>query len=314
MDRLAYTLRRLAQMVPVVLGVTILAFLLVHLIPGDPAVTILGVHATPDLIAEFHKQWGLDKSIPEQYWLFLERLLHGDLGTSIFYRTSVSSLVGDRVPVTVLLLAYATVLALLLAVPLALLAVTRKDGVRDQVVRAVPLVGLGMPPFWVGIMLVLVFAADVFKLLPVGGYGHGAFGHLESLLLPALTIAIGMAPILIRSLRASLLQVLEADFVTTARSKGLPARRVLVRHALRNALISMISVLVVNLGFLVGGTVVIEKVFALPGLGALMFDGISNRDFAVVQGVTLVFAIIVVSLNLAADILYSLLDPRVRFD
>ena len=141
MDRLAYTLRRLAQMVPVVLGVTILAFLLVHLIPGDPAVTILGVHATPDLIAEFHKQWGLDKSIPEQYWLFLERLLHGDLGTSIFYRTSVSSLVGDRVPVTVLLLAYATVLALLLAVPLALLAVTRKDGVRDQVVRAVPLVG-----------------------------------------------------------------------------------------------------------------------------------------------------------------------------
>ena len=314
MDRLAYTLRRLAQMVPVVLGVTILVFFLVHLIPGDPAVTILGVHATPDLIAEFHKHWGLDRSIPEQYWLFLKRLLHGDLGTSVFYRTSVSSLVSDRAPVTVLLLVYATVLALLLAVPLALLAVTRKDGVRDQVVRAIPLVGLGMPPFWVGIMLVLVFAADVFQILPVGGYGHGTLGHLESLFLPALTIAIGMAPILIRSLRASLLQVLESDFITTARSKGLPARRVLVRHALRNAVISMLSVLVVNLGFLVGGTVVIERVFALPGLGALMFDGISNRDFAVVQGVTLVFAIIVVSINLASDVLYSVLDPRVRFD
>ncbi len=171
-----------------------------------------------------------------------------------------------------------------------------------------------MPPFWVGIMLIELLAADVFHVFPVGGYGHGVLGHLGSLLLPALTIAIGIAPILIRSLRASLLQVLESDFVTTARSKGLPARSVLIRHALRNAVMSMLTVLTVNLGFLVGGTVVIEKIFALPGLGALMFDGISNRDFAVVQGVTLVFAITVVLVNLASDVLYSLLDPRVRFD
>ena len=314
MDRLAYTLRRLAQMVPVVLGVTILVFFLVHLIPGDPALTILGVRATPALIAEFHRNWGLDESLPQQYWLFMKHLLGGDLGTSFFYRTSVSSLVSDRTPVTVFLLVYATLISLVIAVPLALLAVTRKDGLRDQVVRAIPVVGLGMPPFWVGIMLILLLAADVFHLFPVGGYGHGVLAHLESLFLPALTIAIGIAPIMIRSLRASLLAVLESDFVTTARSKGLPARRVLVHHALRNAVMSMLTVLTVNLGFLVGGTVVIEKIFALPGLGALMFDGISNRDFAVVQGVTLVFAIIVVLVNLASDIVYSLLDPRVRFD
>lgn len=314
MDRLAYTLRRTAQMLPVLLGVTVLVFFLVHLIPGDPAATILGVRATPDLIAALHRRWGLDQSLPAQYWLFVKRLLHGDLGTSFFYRTSVGSLVADRTPVTVFLLLYASILSLLMAVPLALLAATRKDGLRDQIVRAIPVVGLGMPPFWTGIMLVLVFAAEVFHIFPVGGYGHGALGHLESLFLPALTIAIGIAPILIRSLRASLLAVLEADFITTARSKGLPERRVLVRHALRNAIMSMLTVLAVNLGFLVGGTVVIEKIFALPGLGGLMFDGIANRDFAVVQGVTLVFAILVVVVNLTSDIVYSLLDPRVRFD
>lgn len=301
-------------MVPVVLGVTILVFFLVHLIPGDPAVTILGVRATPELIAEFHRRWGLDRSLPEQYWLFMRHLVHGDLGTSFFYRTSVSSLVGDRTPVTVFLLVYAAFLSVLIAVPLALLAATRKDGLRDQIVRAIPVVGLGMPPFWVGIMLILLLAADFFHLFPVGGYGTGFGGHIESLFLPALTIAIGIAPILVRSLRSSLLAVLEADFVTTARAKGLPGRRVLLRHALRNAVMPMLTVLAVNLGFLVGGTVVIEKIFALPGLGALMFDGISNRDFAVVQGVTLVFALFVVLVNLASDLLYSLLDPRVRFD
>ncbi len=141
MDRLAYTLRRLAQMVPVVLGVTILVFFLVHLIPGDPAATILGVRATPALIAEFHRDWGLDDPLPQQYWLFMKHLLQGDLGTSFFYRTPVSSLVGERTPVTLLLLLYSAVLSLLIAVPLALLAVTRKDGLRDQVVRAIPVVG-----------------------------------------------------------------------------------------------------------------------------------------------------------------------------
>jgi len=314
MDRLAYTLRRLAHLVPVAFGVTFLTFLLVHLIPGDPAVTILGVRATPALIKAFHHAWGLDQSLPEQYWLYLKRLAHGNLGVSLFYRTPVRSLVIDRTPVTLFLLAYAAILSVLIAVPLAVLAASRKDGLRDHVVRGIPVVGLGMPPFWIGIMLILLFAADVTKIFPVGGYGHGFVGHLESMFLPGLTIAIGLAPLLIRSLRASLLQVLESDYIATARSKGLPERRVLVHHALRNSVMAALTVLSINLGFLIGGTVVIEKIFALPGDGALIFDGIANRDFAVVQGLTLVFATLVVLLNLVTDILYSFLDPRVRFD
>ena len=150
-----------------------------------------------------------------------------------------------------------------------------------------PIVGLGMPAFWLGIMLILLFAADVWQIFPVGGYGDGVLGHLESMFLPALTVAIGTVPLLIRSLRVSLLAVLESDYITTARAKGVPERRVLIRHALRNGIMPMITVLGINLGFLIGNTVVVEKVFALPGVGAMIFDGIQQRDFAVVQGVTL---------------------------
>jgi peptide/nickel transport system permease protein len=313
-DRLAYVLRRLAQLVPVAVGVTILTFLLVHLIPGDPAVSVLGNRATPQLVAQLHKEWGLDRSLPEQYWLFLERLGHGDLGDSLLYRVPVRDMVIQRTPVTLWLLGYSTVLAMLIAVPLATLAARRKDGPVDQVVRAVPIVGLGMPAFWVGIMLILLLAAQVWKVFPVGGYENGLRGHLVSLFLPALTVAIGTVPLLIRSLRASLLGVLESDYVTTARAKGLPERRVLIRHALRNGIMPMITVLGINLGFLIGNTVVIEKVFALPGVGAMIYDGISQRDFAVVQGVTLVLAALVVLVNIVIDVTYSLLDPRVRYD
>jgi peptide/nickel transport system permease protein len=313
-DRLAYVLRRLAQLVPVAVGVTILTFLLVHLIPGDPAVSVLGNRATPQLVAQLHKEWGLDRSLPEQYWLFLERLGHGDLGDSLLYRVPVRDMVIQRTPVTLWLLGYSTVLAMLIAVPLATLAARRKDGPVDQVVRAVPIVGLGMPAFWVGIMLILLLAAQVWKVFPVGGYENGLRGHLVSMFLPALTVAIGTVPLLIRSLRASLLGVLESDYVTTARAKGLPERRVLIRHALRNGSMPMFTVLGINLGFLIGNTVVIEKVFALPGDGAMIYDGISQRDFAVVQGVTLVLAALVVFVNIAIDVTYSLLDPRVRFD
>jgi peptide/nickel transport system permease protein len=315
MDRLAYTLRRLAQLLPVALGVTMVTFLLVHLLPGDPAATVLGNRGTPQLIAQLHHQWGLDRSLPEQYWLFLGRLAHGDLGDSFLYRVPVRSMVVQRTPVTVFLLAYSTVLAVLIAVPLALLAARRKDAAADQAVRASPVVGLGMPAFWIGLMLIILFASgDVWKVFPVGGYGTSFTGHLDSLFLPALTVAIGTAPLLIRSLRASLLGVLEADYITTARAKGLPERRVLIRHALRNGVMPMITVLGINLGFLIGATVVVEKVFALPGVGAMIFDGILQRDFSVVQGVTIVFAAFVVLINIVIDITYSLLDPRVRYD
>jgi peptide/nickel transport system permease protein len=216
--------------------------------------------------------------------------------------------------VTLWLLVYSTLLAMFIAVPLATVAARRKDGVIDQIVRAVPIVGLGMPAFWLGIMLILLFAAGSLKIFPVGGYGNGVGGHVVSMFLPALTVAVGTVPLLIRSLRASLLAVLESDYITTARAKGLPERRVLIRHALRNGIMPMITVLGINLGFLIGNTVVVEKVFALPGVGAMIFDGILQRDFSVVQGVTLVLATLVVLVNITIDVTYSLLDPRVRYD
>ncbi len=314
MDRFAYILRRLLQAVPVVFGVTFLTFLLIHLLPGDPAGAVLGNRATPQLIAQLHAKWGLDRSLPEQYWLYLQRLVHGDLGDSLLYGDTVRSMIAQRAPVTIWLLVYSTVLAMLIAVPLATVAARRKDGWVDQTVRAVPIVGLGMPAFWLGIMLILLLAADVWPIFPVGGYGDGFLGHLKSMFLPALTVAIGTVPLLIRSLRASLLGVLESDYITTARAKGVPERRVLIRHALRNGIMPMITVLGINLGFLIGNTVVVEKVFALPGVGAMIFDGIQQRDFAVVQGVTLMLAVLVILVNIIIDVTYSLLDPRVRYD
>lgn len=313
MDRLSYVGRRLLQMVPVALGVTILVFFMVHLIPGDPARTMLGTRATDQAVAQLRHEWGLDRPLMEQYWLFMKRLAQGDLGDSLFYDTPVLSLIFERVWPTVWLIAYATVLALLISVPLATLAATRKDGSVDQLVRAIPLFGLGMPPFWIGIVLILLLGLRV-PLFPVGGYGDGFLGHLYSMFLPGLTVALFLTPILIRSLRASLLTVLESDYITTARSKGIPERQVLLRHAVRNAIISTVTVLGVNIAFLIGGTLVVEKVFALPGIGALMVDSIFNRDFPVVQGVTLVFAVLVVLVYLITDVVHSLLDPRVRYE
>jgi len=313
-DRFAYILRRLLQAIPVVIGVTVIVFFMIHLVPGDPARTMLGVHATPRRVALLHHEWGLDRSLPAQYVLFMKRLLRGDLGTSLIYNVSAWSLIWGRLPVTLWLIGYGTVLAIVIAIPLSVLAASRKDAARDQIVRAVPLVGLGFPPFWLGIMLLLAFGLHLGRLFPVGGYGTGPIGHLHSMFLPALTVALGISPILIRSLRASLLQVLESDYITTARSKGISERRVLMRHALRNAVVSTVSVLGVNIGFLVGGTVVIEQVFAIPGIGQLMITSVFQRDFPIVQGVTLVFGIMVVLVYLTTDVLHSLLDPRVRFD
>jgi peptide/nickel transport system permease protein len=298
-------------MIPVVLGVTIIAFFLIHLIPGDPARTLLGVRATDQAVAALHERWGLDEPLYEQYGMFMKRLVQGDLGESFFYREPASELIVDRLPATLWLLAYGTILSILIAVPLATLAATKKNGLRDQAVRAVPLVGLGMPPFWVGIMLILLLALNA-GWFPVGGYGDGFGGHLRSMFLPSLTVALYIAPILVRSLRVGLLEVLESDYVTTARSKGISESRVMTRHALRNAVVSTVTILGINIGFLVGGTIVIEKVFALPGIGALMIDSIFNRDFAVVQGITLFYALLVIFVYLATDLLHATLDPRVK--
>ncbi len=313
MTRLGYAGRRLIQMAPIVVGVTIIVFFMIHLVPGDPAQVMLGTHSDPAEVARLHRVWGLDRPLPTQYLLFLGRLLHGNLGDSLFYRVPTATLIAQRLPVTLWLILFAAVISVAISVPLATLAATKKDSLRDQVIRAIPLVGLGMPAFWVGIVLILLLGLKA-GLFPVGGYGEGFLGHLDALFLPGLTVAISISPLLIRSLRASMLAILESEFVMTARSKGLRQGRVLIRHVLRNAMIPTVTILGINISFLVGGTFVTEKVFALPGAGSLMIAAIQTRDFPVVQGVTLVFAILVILVNLLVDLTYSWLDPRVRFD
>jgi peptide/nickel transport system permease protein len=311
----AYVGRRLLALLPILLGISILVFMLVHLIPGNPAVTILGNKATPERVALLNHEWGLDRSLPVQYASFLGRLVQGDLGQSLFYDVDAGGLVMEKLPVTLFLIALSGLMSMLIAVPLAVLAATRRDRLPDHVVRAVPLVGLGFPQFWVGIILLLVFGLHLGQLFPVGEYGTGGFiDHLHHLILPSLTIALSIAPILIRSLRASLLEVLESDYITMARSKGLPERRVLLGHGLPNAIISTVSVLGVNLAYLVGTTVVVEQVFNLGGIGQLMINSVFQRDFPVVQAITLAFAVLVVLVYLATDVAQALLDPRVRFD
>jgi peptide/nickel transport system permease protein len=309
-----YIARRLLHMVPIALGVTVAVFLLLRLIPGDPALAVLGNHATPEKIALLHRQWGLDRSLPVQYEKFLGRVLHFDFGTSQLYDVPVRQLVVQDLPPTLWLLFVSSIFAVLIAVPLAALAALQRDRAIDHGVRAVPLVGLGFPPFYIGIMLLLLFGLNLGRLFPIGGYGSGITGHARSIVLPALTVALSISPILIRSLRAALLEVLESDYITTARSKGLNERRVLVHHALRNAVISTVSVLGVNVAYLVGGTVIVERVFSLGGVGQLMLDSLNSRDYPVVQAITLVFAILVVLVYLLTDVVHALLDPRVRFD
>jgi peptide/nickel transport system permease protein len=311
MRHLTYLLRRLVALVPVLFGITLIVFFMIHLVPGDPARTLLGTRATDESVAELHKAFGLDKPVWHQYLDFMGRLVHGDLGKSFFYNTQVAGLVTERLPATLWLLVAATVIALMISVPLAVLAASRRGSWIDQVIRAVPLLGLGMPAFWLGIILILGLGLKV-RLFPVSGFGETTLGHLHSIILPGLTIALALTPILIRSLRTSMIAVLDSDYVVTAQAKGLSHRRVILSHTLRNAAVSSVTVLGVNIAYLVGSTLVVEKVFSLPGVGTLMIEAIFNRDFAVVQAVTLVFAILVVSVNLLTDLAHAALDPRVE--
>ena len=306
-----FLVRRLLQAIPVVIGVTLVVFLLIHLVPGDPARTALGSRATPGAIERLHHLWGLDRSLISQYQLFVERLLSGDLGTSLHFQRSAGELVIERLPVTIWLIVYSTVLTCLIGVPLALWAASRPGALRDKVVRVLSVAGLGVPGFWLGLVLIEYVAVEA-GLLPSAGFGDGFAGHLESLLLPSLTIAAGIVPLVVRSLRGEILKVAQADYVTTARAKGITERRIRIRHVLRNALAPSVTVLAVNVSFLVGGTLVIERVFSLPGVGDLMLTAILARDFPVVQAVTLILALVVVTVNILGDLVQALLDPRVE--
>jgi peptide/nickel transport system permease protein len=310
MTRKRYIFGRLAQAIFVLIGVTILTFLLIHIVPGNPARTILGVHASPKAVRALDADFGLNKSLPVQLWDYFDRILHGNLGTSYYYNSAVGPLIVNALPVTLWLIVFGMLIAILVAIPLALWAATKQDKTPDHLVRVVPMVGLGMPPFWIGFVLLIVFSLDL-KIFPSGGYGTTVAQHFEGLILPAITVAAGTMPLLVRSLRTSMIEILDSDYIRAATAKGLSRTRVLVRHALRNALLPTVSVLAVNIGFWVGGTVVIEEVFNLPGLGNLMLTGVLNRDFQVVQSVALVYAVIIVLVNLGADLLYSYIDPRV---
>jgi peptide/nickel transport system permease protein len=312
-SRFGFVGGRTLQAIPVILGVTIISFFVLRLIPGDPTTVMLGTHWTPARAAQLRANLGLNKPIWDQYYLFMDHLAHGNLGDSVYYRSPVAHLIAQRLPVTLWLAAYATVIAVLMSVPLATISALRKNGVVDQSVRATFLVTFAMPPFWVGLILILLLSLHV-HAFPVSGYGSGFFGHLYDLFLPSLTIALGFSAILIRTLRNGILGVLRADYIDTAKAKGLSRQRLLRRHVLRNAMLTAVTVLGVNLSFLIGSTVIIENVFALPGLGQLLASSIFTRDLSVVQGITLVFGILVVTINLLTDVAYAALDPRVAYD
>ena len=310
MNRGQLIARRLAQMVPVLVGVTLVAFALLQLIPGDPAVSILGIHATEESVAALRHQLGLDQPLWRQYLGYLHDVVTLNLGTSIKFKTSVESLLADRLPVSLWLALYAAVLTALIALPLGILSAIWKDSVFDQLVRVLMMVTMVMPAFWLGILLLLVFSVRL-GLFPVSGAGEGPVDTLHHLFLPALTIATGIAPVIVRALRASMLEAMGSDYVRTARAKGLGDRGVVTGHVLRNALIAPLTLFGLSIGYLMGGTVIVENVFGLPGAGKLLIDSIGARDYPVVQSTTLVFAALVILVNLATDLVYTFLDPRV---
>jgi peptide/nickel transport system permease protein len=311
MNRGHFILRRLVQMIPVLFGITLVVFALLQLIPGDPATTMLGLQARPEAVAALRRELGLDRALWEQYLRYLGNVVTFDLGNSLKFKVSVASLLGERLEVSLALIAYATVLMIALSLPLGIISALRKDGIFDQITRVVLMVTLVMPAFWVGILFLTYFSVKL-QLFPVAGYGEGWREHLHHLFLPALTIALSIVPILVRALRTSVLEAMASDYVRTARAKGLRERAVVSSHVLRNALIPALTLLGLSVGYLLGGTVIVENVFSLPGAGKLLVDAIAARDYPLVQSTTLVFAVLVISVNLLTDVIYTFLDPRVR--
>jgi peptide/nickel transport system permease protein len=301
---------RLLQMVPVLIGVSTVVFLLVRLIPGDPATSMLGSRATPELIARVRQQFGLDLPVWRQYLDYLNNVIHGNFGVSFFYQTSVTSIVRSRVLLTLELIAYAAILSLVIAVPFATWAAMRRGRIADRIIRLIFAASLGMPSFWLGIMLTLYLSVRA-GIFPSTGAGVGFSDRLWHLSLPALTIALSITPLLVRSLRSSVIEVVASDFVTTGQAAGLRPAQLLLTYVLRNSLLPLITVFSINIGWLISGTVIVEQLFGLPGLGSLLITSITTRDYGIIQLVTLVFALIVLVVNLFTDLAYAVLDPRV---
>ncbi len=310
MGQRAYIIRRLVQMVPTIIVLVFLVFMMIHLIPGDPALTILGIEATPAKVAALHQHMGLDKPLIVQLGIYAKNLARGDLGNSILVRAPVLELVRQRLPLTLFLVAYAMLLALLITLPLAILAALKKGSLADQIVRGFSMTMIATPGFWIGILLLIVLGVKV-HVFPVGGSGNSPRDWPYYLFLPALTLALHVAAVLTRNLRDSLLTMMSAEHVLAARAKGLSATRVMLGHVLRNAMVSTVTLFGLYIGYLVGGSVIIESVFALPGMGSMMVHAILGRDYQVVQGFTLIYAVLVSVVYLLTDIAYSFVDPRV---
>ena len=304
-----FLLGRLLQLVPVLIGITAVAFLLLRVMPGDPATLMLGARGNAEDIAALTRQLGLDRPLWQQYVGFLGDIVTGSFGLSIASRRAVGLEMVERLWPTLALVGLSTVIAVVLTVPLALLSAVRRGGWADQAIKLVFIAAMSMPAFWLGLLLVLLLSIAV-PIFPVSGYGDGLLGHLHHLALPALVIGLGTAALTIRALRSSIIGVLGADYIDTARAKGLPERSVLWRHVLRNSLMSSISILAVHTSWVIGGTVVVETVFGIPGLGHLLVSSIAARDYPVVQGLTVTFALLVVAINLLADVAYVAVDPR----
>lgn len=313
MGRAAYIRKRLLLMVVVLFGVTVVIFSMIHLIPGDPAFLILGDRATEAKAAELRHQLGLDQPILFQYWHFITGIVRGDFGMSLLYRQPVNNLVFSRVPTSLFLALYAMALTVVITLPMGILAAVRQNKPTDHLIRALFLFALTTPSFWLGILLIILFSLRL-RLFPVAGFGETFLGHLWYLFLPALTLALQLSAVLIRNLRSQIISAMDSDYVRTARAKGLSNRTILLTHVLKNALISTVSIFGLQFGYLVGGTVVIETVFAIPGLGQLLFQSITARDYPVVQAITVLTAFLVILVNLLVDLSYSLLDPRVTYE
>ena len=306
--------RRLIYLLPVLLAITLLTFLIASLLPGDLAVTILGDQATPEKVAALRAQMGLDLPLWQRYLLWLWDVLHGDLGRSFRTGETVLAAVSDRLPVSLELMVLAEVTALLIAIPLAILCAVKNGSATDRFLTGLAFGKLSLPPFMVAILLIYLFAVSL-NLLPATGwvpFAEDPIANIRSFVLPALTLAIAEWPVLMRVLRSDMIATLQEDYIAMAKAKGLRPSRILLVHALKPSSLTLVTVTGINIGRLIGGTVIVESIFALPGIGRLLVGAIYARDFIILQGAVLFVAVGFVVVNFIVDMLYAVLDPRIR--
>lgn len=311
----SYLMRRLGTTMIVIAGISFAVFLIVHLIPGDPARIMLGINADQSQIEALQKRLGLDKSLFTQYGYWIRSALQGKLGSSILTGQAVSAALKDRLPVTLSLAGVALLIALLISLPAGIIAAVKRHTWPSHAITIASQIGVATPDFWLGILLILVFSLWL-RLLPSFGYvspSESVSSWLVHLILPATSLGLINASLITRFVRSAMIEVLGEDYISVARAKGLPERLVVIRHALRNALIPVVTVVGLQLGSLISGVVVIEVVFALPGLGRLAFDAVTRRDYPMLQGAVLVVALSFALINLLVDFLYAYIDPRVRY-